>query len=64
MKLMAAEVVCPDCEATHVRPEYVKNGERPETVKGECYAPHPNRGADFEGCGEDVELDVVEWRET
>ncbi len=63
MILMAVEVRCPECDATHVRPEYIKNTENNDTIEGECYAPHPGRGADFEGCGETVELEVVEFRE-
>ncbi|EMA14008.1 hypothetical protein C435_16290 [Haloarcula marismortui ATCC 33799] len=35
----------------------------PETINSECYAPHPSRGADFDGCGETVELDVIEVSE-
>ena len=57
---VAVTVKCPDCEATHVRPRRFSPSNPPETIEGECYAPHPGRGADFEGCGEDVELDVVE----
>ena len=59
----AVELRCPECDATHVRPRRVDPDDKPETIEGECYAPHPARGADFEGCGEVVELEVVEWRE-
>jgi hypothetical protein len=58
--LAAVTVTCPDCDATHVRPRRIDLENPPETITGECYAPHPSRGADFEGCGETVELDVVE----
>lgn|GEM_PF-6406166 len=61
--LKAVKVECPSCEATHVRPKRVDAENPPETITGECYAPHPARGADFEGCGEDVDLRVVEVRD-
>ena len=58
--LQAVQVECPDCDATHVRPERVDPETPPATIEGTCYAPHPARGADFEGCGEDVDLQVIE----
>jgi|AntRauMinimDraft_1070381.scaffolds.fasta_scaffold00513_3 hypothetical protein len=58
--LKAVTVQCPECDATHVRPERVDEDNSPEIITGECYAPHPNRSADFEGCGEEVDLEVVE----
>jgi len=59
----AVTVECPECGATHVRPRRVEADDAPETITGTCYAPHENRGADFEGCGEEVELIVVEVEE-
>lgn len=61
--LKAVTVRCPDCDATHVRPERVPMDDPPERVEGTCYAPHPDRGADFEGCGETVDLIVEEVNE-
>ena len=59
----AVTVKCPGCGATHVRPRRVDVENPPETINGECYAPHPSRGADFDGCGETTELDVIEVSE-
>lgn len=59
--LKAVTVECTDCGAQHVKPERVDGDDPAETITGRCYAPHPARGADFEGCGQDaVELLVVE----
>lgn len=59
--LSAVKVRCTDCGATHVKPERVDREDPPETMTGKCYAPHPSRGAEFEGCGkEDADLEVVE----
>ena len=63
MKLRSVRVRCPDCDATHCRPMRVDPDDPPETVTNTCIAPHPERGADFEGCGEDVELQIVEVRD-
>ena len=62
-RLVSVRYRCPECDATHVRPEYIDGEEPEQTREGECYAPHPARGADFEGCGNEVELEAVAWRE-
>jgi hypothetical protein len=60
--LISVKYECPDCDATHVRPERIDPDDGAYTKTGECYAPHPNRGADFEGCGEEVDLEAIAWR--
>ena len=64
-RLMAVHVKCPECGATHCRPEDVDPEDPPETLEKTCIAAHPLRNAGFDGCGEDVELEVtrVEERE-
>lgn len=59
----AITLKCPDCGATHVRPRRIDPDAPPETIEGTCYAPHPMRSADFEGCGEEFELKVIEVEE-
>ncbi|MDQ2054301.1 hypothetical protein [Halobellus sp. H-GB7] len=62
-RLVSVRYRCSECDATHVRPEYI-DGEEPEkTREGTCYAAHPARDAGFEGCGEEVALEAIEWRE-
>jgi len=58
--LKSVKVRCPECGATHYRPERVSAEDPPETLEKTCIAPHPNRGADFEGCGVVQDLEVVE----
>jgi hypothetical protein len=63
-ELLSVKVCCPHCSATHVRPARAERDDLPETLRKTCLAPHPSRGADFEGCGrDDIELECVEWRE-
>jgi len=61
--LKSVKVRCPRCDATHYRPRRVSSEEPPETIRATCLGPHPNRGADFEGCGETVRLVVEEVSE-
>lgn len=64
MKTIAVKRQCPECEATHVRPEYLKDRDEPEpTIEGTCYAYHPARDAGFDGCGDEVDLEAIAWRE-
>jgi hypothetical protein len=60
MQLCSVYVKCPECGATHCRPERVDPDDPPETLENTCIAHHPARNAGFEGCGEDVELVVTE----
>jgi len=57
---MDVKVRCPECGATHHRPERVDPDDPPETLEETCIAYHPDRDAGFEGCGDDVDLEVVE----
>jgi hypothetical protein len=62
-RLVSVRYRCPKCDATHCRPVRIDGDEPPATQENTCIAPHPERGADFEGCGEDVELEAIAWRE-
>lgn len=64
-RMMSVKVKCPDseCEATHVRPEWIDPDDPPETIDATCIPAHPARDAGFEGCGEDRELTVVDVSE-
>lgn len=61
--LKGVKLECPNCGATHVRRRRVDADDPPETIHATCIAPHPNRNADFEGCGEDRDLRVLEVRD-
>lgn len=56
-------VRCPECGAEHCRPEWIDPNDPPETLEKTCIAPHPSRNAGFDGCGDEMELEVVEWSE-
>ncbi|WP_199723091.1 hypothetical protein [Halobellus sp. Atlit-38R] len=62
-RLVSVRYRCSECDATHVRPEYIDDEEPEKTREGTCYAAHPARDAGFEGCGEEVELEAIAWRE-
>ena len=61
--LKLVQVECPECGSTHHRPMRVSAEDPPETVRKTCLAPHPMRGADFDGCGETVALRVLSVEE-
>ena len=61
--LKSVKVRCPECGATHYRLERISADDPPDSLEKRCIAPHPNRGDDFNGCGETLDLEVVEVSE-
>ena len=61
--LKSVKLRCPECGATHHRPERVSSEDPPDTLEKTCLGSHPAREVDFEGCGEILALEVVEVKE-
>jgi hypothetical protein len=61
--LQSVRVQCPECGATHCRPLRVDPEDPPETIENECIPHHPMRDAGFAGCGETLDLVVVDVEE-